>query len=130
MKNNKINIELDFTFDEWKQLPFESKREIWNHYWNPYDPKIGKKTKQAIVNQFADKLNIAFEQIGIGSFGWSVYMLFVIVKESKTRIPKHFSDLSVNKEVILEYLEDKKVKVKFGYGGLTEVVLDERIIIK
>lgn len=130
MNNSKTNIQRELTFDEWNELSHESKREIWNHYWNPHKPEIGKRTKQNIVEQFAKDLNIEFEQIGIGSFGWTAYMLFVIVKKSKTRIPKGYSDIPVNKGVIVEYIDDNKAKVKFGYGGLVVVELDEKMIIK
>ena len=118
------------TFDEWNNLSFESKRDIWNHHWNPYEPEIGKNTKQAIVEQFANDLKADLEQVGIGSFGWTVYMLFVIVKDSKMRIPKTFSDVPVNKGVILEYLNENKATVKFGYGGTTEVDLTDKMKIK
>ena len=57
-------------------------------------------------------------------------MLYVIVKDSKTRIPKEFSDLPVNKGVIIERLDNYKAKVKFGYGGTTEVDLKDKMKIK
>ena len=128
---SKINpITKELTFDEWNDLSFESKRDIWNHHWNPYEPKIGEKTKLAIVEKFTNDLNEDFEQIGIGSFGWTVYMLFVIVKDSKVRTPKVFSDVPVNKGVILEYLDAHKAKVKFEYGGKVEFDLTDKIKIK
>jgi hypothetical protein len=130
MKKHIKTITRELTFAEWYNLSIESKRDIWNHYWNPYEPEIGKKTKQVIVEQFANDLNTDFEQIGIGSFGWSVYMLYVVVKDSKTRIPKEFSDLPVNKGVIIEHLDNCKAKVKFGYGGTAEVDLNDKIKIK
>ncbi|MCH2231335.1 MAG: hypothetical protein MK105_13420 [Crocinitomicaceae bacterium] len=130
MKNQINPITKELTFEEWNDLSFESKRDIWNHHWNPYEPKIGEKTKRAIVEKFADDLKEDFEQIGIGSFGWTVYMLFVIVKDSKVRIPKEFSDVPVNKGIILEHLDSVKAKVKFGYGGTAEIDLTEKMKIK
>ena len=118
------------TFDQWNELSFESKREIWNHHWNPYEPEIGMNTKQAIVEQFAEELKIDFKQIGIGSFGWTVYMLFVIVADSKTRVPTRFSDLSVNKGIIKEMLENGKARVKYGYGGTFDVDLTEKMNVR
>tara|TARA_R110000850_G_scaffold46160_1_gene116310 strand:+ start:134 stop:526 length:393 start_codon:yes stop_codon:yes gene_type:complete len=123
-------ITRELTFEEWNNLSMESKSDICNHHWNPYEPVIGEKTKQVIVEQFANELKIDFEQVGIASFGWTVYMLFVIVKESKMRIPKEFSNLPVNKGVILEYLNENKAKVKFGYGGTTEIDLTDKMKIK
>jgi len=130
MKSPINPITKELTFEEWNDLSFESKRDIWNHHWNPYEPKIGEKTKQAIVEKFAEDLNVEFKQIGIGSFGWTVYMLFVIVEDSKVRIPKAFSDVPVNKAVIIEHLDSNKAKVKFGYGGIIEIDLTEKMKIK
>jgi hypothetical protein len=129
--NNQINpITKELTFEEWNDLSFESKRDIWNHHWNPYEPKIGEKTKRAIVEKFANDLNVEFEQIGIGTFGWTVYMLFVIVNDSKIRIPKRFSEVPVNKGIIIEHLDSVKAKVKFGYGGTAEIDLTDKMKIK
>ncbi|TNE70446.1 hypothetical protein EP331_12150 [bacterium] len=129
MKSRINPITKELTFEEWNDLSFESKRDIWNHHWNPYQPEIGKITKRAIVERFVNDLKVDFEQIGIGSFGWTVYMLFVIVKDSKTRIPKEFSDLPVNKGVIFEHLDSNKVKVKFGYGGTAVIDLTDKMKI-
>lgn len=118
------------TFDEWNELSFESKSVIWNHHWNPYEPEIGKTTKQAIVEQFANELKVDFEQIGIDSFGWTVYMLFVIVNDSRIRVPKEFSDLPTNKGVIIDYLDASRAKVKFGYGGTVVIDLTDKMKIK
>jgi len=128
--NRKTNIERDLTFDEWNTLPFETKREIWNHYWNPCEPEIGRKTKKEIIERFSNDLKIDFEQIGIGSFGFGVYMLFVIVKDSKTRVSKKFSDIPVNKGVIQGGSNNQKVIVKFDYGGTMEIDLTEKMKIK
>jgi hypothetical protein len=127
MKNIINPITRELTFDEWNDLSFESKSDIWNHHWNAYEPEIGKKTKQAIVERFANDLKTDYEQIGIGSFGWTVCMLFVVVKDSKMRIPEEFSGLPVNKGVILERLDMNKANVKFGYGGITEVDLTDKL---
>ena len=123
-------ITKELTFDEWNGLSFESKREIWNHHWTPHEPEIGKNTKQSIVERFANELKVDFEQVGIGAFGWTVYMLFVIVKDSKTNIPKRFSDLPVNKGLIIERLKANLANVKFDYGGTTQIDLTDNMIIK
>ena len=43
---------------------------------------------------------------------------------------KVFSDVPVNKCVILEYLDSDKAKVKFGLGGIVEIDLTEKMKIK
>ena len=42
----------DYTFEEWKALSYEIKRDIWNHYWDPFHPNIGKATRKIIINEF------------------------------------------------------------------------------
>lgn len=132
MNFKKVNNEAykELSFEEWNKLPFECKREIWNHHWSSYDSDLGKKTKNAIVQAFADSLKIDYEQIGLNCFSQYVYMLFVIVENPKTRVPKKFADLIINKGVIMDRVEDGFARVKFKYGGQVKVNLNKKIIIK
>ena len=120
----------DIGFDDWEGLSFSEKREIWNHYWNPYEPEIGLKTKRELVEQFISSTKIDGLQFGIGNFGWGVYMLFVIVENSRIRVPKNFSDLPVNKGIVKKWIDKKKIEVKFNYGGIIRIELNDKIIIK
>lgn len=129
-KNRIKPITRELTFDEWEDLSYESKRDIWNHHWNPYELKYGKETRISIVNAFADNLKIEFQQIGIGYFGWGVWMLFVIVDNSRIRIPKEFASIPVNKGIIIENLNDNVARVKYGYGGTVELDLTEKLKIR
>ena len=125
-----INIERDFTFEEWESLSSDLKSRVINQFWNPYDLQFGMDTRKSIVNAFADKLNVEFLKIGIEYFGWGVWMIFVIVDDSKTRIPKEFTNIPVNKGIILENLNNNIVKVKYSYGGTVEIDLKEERKIK
>lgn len=78
------------------------KRDIWNHYWNPYKPEIRASLKRDIVNNFIKSTSIQALQYGIRSFGQEVYLLFIIVENSKVRVPKRFSDIFINKGVVKE----------------------------
>ncbi|NVO10273.1 MAG: hypothetical protein HXX16_09960 [Bacteroidales bacterium] len=120
----------NISFSEWQELTFSDKREIWNHYWNPYEPEIGFRTKKEIVDNFIKSININALQYGIGNFGWGVYELFIIVEDSSIIIPKTFSDISINKGVVKEWIDKNKVEVKFDYGGTTTIDLEQKIVIK
>ncbi len=125
---NKSNK--DIGFNKWQKLSLAEKREIWNNYWNPYEPEIGLNTKREIVDNFINSTQINGIQFGIGNFGWGVYMLFVIVENSKIKVPSNFSDLPVNKGTVKKWIDKNKIEVKFNYGGTTTINLNDRIIIK
>lgn len=120
----------DVTFSEWKMLSSTEKLYIINNHWNPYEPLIGITTKREIIDNFIKTIPINGLQYGIRSFGWEVYFLFIIVENSKTRIPEKFSDIPINKGVVKKWIDDKHVEVKFRYGGTEVISLEERIIIK
>jgi hypothetical protein len=119
----------DYNWEEWQNLNEIEKRNIFNHVWDAFNPEIGHKTKNEIVDNFIQSLNFDGQQYGIKCFGWNVYMLFVIVDNSKIRVPKNFGGLSVNKGVILKKIDNEKSLVKFSYGGTLEINLKEKIII-
>ena len=122
-------LDNDITFLEWETLSFSQKCEIWNHHWDPYIPQVGASTKKEIINNFIKKTSLNGLQYGIKSFGWGGYMLFVIVDNSKIRVPKQFSDLPVNKGVVKEWMGKNQVEVKFSYGGTFVVNIEEKIVV-
>ncbi|MFN8237270.1 MAG: hypothetical protein U0T77_03795 [Chitinophagales bacterium] len=108
---NKKQSEYDI--DEWKKLNDNERQNILNHIWDVFEPEIGRKTKLSIIEDFIAEKKIEGLQYGIRGFGWYVYMLYVIVNESKTRIPKKFLGLPVNKGVIIEKVNEENAIVKF-----------------
>jgi len=120
---------MDYTFDKWQQLSLEEKSEILNHYWNPYKPLIGYDTKKEIVENFIKITKINGLQFGLRSFGWYVYEIYVVLDNSKIRVPKEFADLTVNKGLIIDKIDDNLVKVKFNYGGTLDIDLTQKIFI-
>jgi len=125
-----MKLDKDITFSEWESLSATEKLYIINNYWTPYKCQIGAFTKREIVYNFIKSTAVSGIQYGIRSFGWEVYLLFVIVENSGIRVPKEFSNISVNKGVIIEWIDNKHAKVKFGYGGTEIINLEEKIIIK
>ena len=119
----------EYNLEQWKNLSQIEINKVVNHYWDPYNPSIGQKTKFEIVNCFIKETKIPAHQFGIKSFGWTVYMLFLIVENTNQSIPSTFLGLSVNKGVIVNNVADKKTMVKFEYGGTFEMDLTEKIRI-
>ncbi|BES63164.1 hypothetical protein [Dysgonomonas capnocytophagoides] len=119
----------DITFSEWDSLSFSEKCEICNHHWNPHSPQIGSSIKREIINNFIKHTSFNGLQYGIRSFEWGIYMLFVIVEDAKTRVPKKYSDLLVNKGIVKEWVDKNQVLVKFNYGGSLIINLESNIII-
>ena len=119
----------DYSWEEWQNFSDIEKRNIFNQVWDAFNPKIGQKTKTEIVDNFIKSVKIQGSQYGIKCFGFYVYMLFVIVDNSKIRVPKEFGGLLVNKGVILKKIDAEKSLVKFSYGGTVEIDLKEKIII-
>src|SRR5215204_1310336 len=98
-----ISHRKEYSFEEWNKLPFETKRDIWNHYWNPYNPKIGQQTRDAIIAEFkriySDVTDKAFA-IGYGYFGWDVGCIYIVVPNSSIRVPREFASVMINKGTV------------------------------
>lgn len=113
------DLHRDFTYEEWSMLSFEDKQEIWNHYWNPYEPDKGKSTRRAIIDAFCKtNPNLARSalEIGYGYFGWYVPCIYVITNRS-VKVPKQFSDLLINKGTIISKVSKNTIHVKWRDVG-------------
>jgi len=124
------DINFEYNLQQWLKLTDIERINIINHNWDPYNPTIGQKIKGEIVNEFISKNRITARQFGLKSFGWTVYMLYVVVDNSRERVPSKFLGLSVNKGIIISKIVDNKAMVKFNYGGTLEIDLTERISIR
>jgi hypothetical protein len=122
-------MNVDYTFEEWMNLPQAEKNQIVHHYWDPYNPAVGRKTKEKILHAFIKSIKAKPIQYGIKTFGWGDYNIFVIVKESKDRIPARFAGISVNKGIIKKQLSSKKYKVRFPYGGIFDIDISASKVI-
>lgn len=114
-----LDLHRDFSFKEWSELFFEDKREVLNHYWDPCEPGRGKSTRQAIIKAFCkaypEIVRSALE-IGYGYFGWYVGCIYVII-DASIRVPRHFSDISINKGIIINKVSEDTVHVKWRSVG-------------
>jgi hypothetical protein len=120
--------DLEYDLGQWEKLNDNERINIINHFWDPYNPDIGRKTKKEIIDAFIGKTKIAAHQYGIRTFGWTVYMLYLVVDTSRQRVPSQFLGLGVNKGIIIRKGPDK-AKVKFNYGGTFDLDLTEKIMI-
>ena len=130
-KKNDMNKE-DKIIDkiEWNELCDEEKTNIViKEKWDPYNPNLGKEIKTKIIDDFITKYQMNLKQIGIKSFGWEVYMLYVVVENSRQRIPRQFLGLTTNKGLIINKTDGGKSKVKFNYGGTFDLDLTSKIVI-
>ena len=110
----------EYSFDEWQRLPVEIKRDIWNQYWNPYQPDIGKSTREAILENFKLSYPELIEKsIGFGFdyFGWGVGCIYVVVPKSSIRVPQEFASIYVNKGVYYQRINEETILVNWRYGG-------------
>lgn len=116
----KPELKRDFSFQEWDALSYEEKRDVWNQYWSQYNRELGRKTRNEIVSEFRKqypKLSEAAIDIGIGWFGFGVCCLFIVLQNSKIKVPRDFSDIRINKGVVLEQKEDDTFKVQWREVG-------------
>lgn len=103
---------------------------IINYYWDVYNPSIGQKTKKEIVDSFIQTSKIPALQFGIKSFGWAMYMIYVVVENSRQRVPSNFLGIPINKGIVVNKDADNETIVKFNYGGTQKMDLTEKIVIK
>lgn len=115
-----------YKLEQWLKLSDIERYYIINHIWDPYDSSIAFKTKSEIVECFIKETKIDALQIGIKSFLWADYMIYVIVDNSKKKVPTKFLSLAVNKGVVIQKTRNKKAIVKFRYGGSQEIDLGKK----
>ena len=111
----------EYTFDEWMNLTFKEQREIVNNYWNPYNPELGKLTRDEIIKAFRKSVNTELEFCEFKYFGFYADAIFVIPKEAETKLPTTFAGLTVNRGEKIEQTEDGEWKIKWEHSG-TETI--------
>ena len=115
-------------YSEFDTLNTEDKGKIVGN-WNPNKPYIDSDLKLEIVNAFMSSTKWIGLQYGIANFGWNIYMIFIVVEKSNTRIPKTFSGLPVNKGVVQNKIDENNYIVKFSYSGKATKTLSDKIVI-
>jgi hypothetical protein len=114
----------DYTFDDWINLDNDIKRDLVNHYWNPYEPNIGLKTRQNIIDSFKLAIKSELEYCKFRYFGFYAEAIFVIVKDPKVRLPRDFAGLVINRGKKLENLGDNIWLVKWNFSGKEKIKIE------
>lgn len=125
-----INNKLDYDLGQWKNLTDEERINIINQYWDAYNPSVGLKTKTEIIDDFIKTSKLTARQFGIKCFGWTVYMIYVVVDNSQQRVPSNFLGLQVNKGIVVDKGADNETIVAFKYGGTVKMNLTDKIVIR
>jgi hypothetical protein len=115
----------EFTFNEWISLSEDLKKEIIHNYWTPFEPEIGEKTRKEIITHFKASIPTQLKYCEFRYFGFYAEALFVIPKDSETRIPSSFAGLIINKGKIIDTLDDNFFFVKWNHSGSEKIKLNE-----
>lgn len=116
--------EMHYTFDEWMKLDSKSRRLIINE-WNPYQNDRKHETQSNLVAGFKDQyssISSNFLAAGFGFFGWQVPCIYVVVSDSKIRLPQIFDGFLLNKGIIKEEIGDHKFVIKWRYGSSKSLI--------
>lgn len=111
----------EYNFTDWINLPEDIRRDIRNHYWTPFEPKIGEKTRNQIIEEFIKTIGKDFYLCEFGYFAHYVIGIKFIPKDSKKKVPKDFYGIIINKGKIIERIENNIIKVNWRHSG-TELI--------
>lgn len=114
-------LKRDYSFLEWQELSASDKREIINHYWTPFHPEIGSKTRSEIIDEFKRTVGQKLDYCTYRYLGFYATAIFVIPSDNSTRIPTEFAGIPVNKGKVEEKISDSLWKVKWRLSGKEEV---------
>jgi hypothetical protein len=114
----------EYNFSEWLNLSEDKRREIQNHYWTPFDTKIGEKTRHKILEEFIKTIDCDYYLCKFGYFAHYVIGIRVIPKDSKKRIPNDYHGIIINKGVILNDHGDGEYTVRWRHSGKPKITLD------
>jgi hypothetical protein len=51
---------IEYNFTDWINLSEDLKRDIQDHYWTPFEPEIGEKTRNLILDEFIRSIGEGF----------------------------------------------------------------------
>jgi hypothetical protein len=95
----KDRLRRELSFQEWRQLSSAQKRRIMNQHWDPTRPKLGERTRGAILEGFGASYPRLLERAVAGTaffsrVGWSIA---VVVEDPSVRVPRSFDVFPVVK---------------------------------
>ncbi|MCZ4696458.1 hypothetical protein DWB61_17500 [Ancylomarina euxinus] len=111
----------EYNFTDWINLSEDIRRDIQNHYWTPFEPDIGKKTRGLILEEFIKTIDNEFYLCEFGYFAHYVIGIKYIPIDSSKKAPNNFHGIIINKGKIIERIEKGKIKVNWRHSG-TELI--------
>ena len=111
----------DYNFTDWINLSEDLRRDIQNHYWTPFEPEIGKKTRNLILEEFIKTIGKDFFLCEFGYFAHYIIGIKYIPNDSKKKVPNEFYGIIINKGKIIERISNEKIKVNWRHSG-TEIL--------
>lgn len=111
----------EYNFTDWTNLSEDIKRYIQNHYWTPFEPEIGKMTRNMILTEFIRTIGEDFYLCEFGYFAHYINGIKYIPIDLKEKAPNDFYGIIINKGKIIERIGNDKVKVKWRHSG-TELI--------
>ena len=107
----------EYNFPDWVKLSEDIKRDIQNNYWTPFDTKIGEETRNGILEEFIKTIDNNYYLCEFGYFAHYVVGIVFIPKDSKTRVPKYFYGILINKGVIVDEHEGNEYTIQWRCSG-------------
>ena len=114
----------EYNFTDWVELSEDIKRDIQNHYWSPFETNIGEKTRNGILKEFVKTINNDYYLCEFGYFAHYAVGIMYLPKDSKTRTPKDFHGILINKGVIIDEHSYNEFTVKWKYSGKQKIKLN------
>lgn len=114
----------EYSFRDWVNLPEEIKGAVQNNYWSPFEPKIGEKTRNEILKAFKQTLNCDYYLCEFGYFSHYLIGIRYLPKDSRTRIPKSFHGILINKGRVIGMQDSKNMAVKWSHSGTEQIKIE------
>jgi hypothetical protein len=114
----------EYNFTDWINLSEDLKRDIQNHYWTPFEPEIGEKTRNLILDEFIRSIGEGFYLCEFGYFAHYVIGINYIPNDSRKKVLNDFYGIIINKGKIIERACNDKIKVKWRYSGTERITIN------
>jgi len=114
----------EYNFADWINLPENIRRDIINNYWTPFEPEIGEKKRDLILNEFIKTIGNDYYLCEFGYFAHYVIGIKYIPNDSRKKVPNDFHGTIINKGKIIERIGNDKIKVNWRHSGTELITID------